>query len=72
MRFWSYKYRFSLQKEVKNQTYFFIFEKYSISAFQRTFDRLHIFKTGRDTTDPIFVSSAPEGTGDLTQQNYSM
>ena len=44
MRFWSYKYRFSLQKEVKNQKYFFIFEKYNISAFQRTFDRLHILK----------------------------
>ena len=59
MRFWSDKYRFSLQKGVKNQKYFFIFEKYNISAFQRTFDRLHIFKTGGDTTDPIFVSSAP-------------
>ena len=59
MRFWSYKYRFSLQKEVKNQKYFFIFEKYNISAFQRTFDRLHIFKISEDTADPIFVSRAP-------------
>ena len=59
MRFWSDKYRFSLQKGVKNQKYFFIFEKYNISAFQRTFDRLHIFKISEDTTDPIFVSRAP-------------
>ena len=58
MRFWSYKYRFSLQKGVKNQKYFCIFEKYNISAFQRTFDHLHIFKTSEDTTDPIFASSA--------------
>ena len=58
MHFWSYKYRFSLQKEVKNQKYFFIIEKYNITAFQRTFDRFHIFKISEDTTDPIFMSRA--------------
>ena len=58
MRFGGYKYRFSLQKGVKNQIYFFIFEKYNVSAFQRTNDRLHIFKISEVTTDPIFVSSA--------------
>ena len=58
MRFGSYEYRFSLQKGVENQTYFFIFEKYNISGFQRTFDRLHIFKISEDTTDSIFMSRA--------------
>ena len=58
MRFWIYEYRFSLQKGVKTKKYFLVFEKYNISAFQRTFDRLHIFKISEDTTDPIFMSRA--------------
>ena len=46
----AYKYRFRLQKGVKNQKYFNIFEKYNVSAFQRTFNRFHIFKIGGDTS----------------------
>ena len=32
-RYGAYKYRFGLQKGVKNQKYFLIFEKYDVSAF---------------------------------------
>ena len=31
--YWAYKYRFALQKGIKIQKYFFIFEKYDVSAF---------------------------------------
>ena len=31
--YWVYKYRFTLQKGIKIQKYFFIFEKYDVSAF---------------------------------------
>ena len=47
----AYKYRFGLQKGVKNQKYLFNFGKYNVSAFQRTFDRLHIFRIGEVTSD---------------------
>ena len=33
MRYETYKYSFSLQKEVKNQKYFLNSEKYNVSAF---------------------------------------
>ena len=47
----AYKYRFGVQKGVENQRYFFRFEKYDVSAFQRTFDHVHIFKIGEATSD---------------------
>ena len=50
-RYGHYKYRFVLQKGVEIQTYFFKFGKYDVSAFQRTFDHVHIFKIGEDTSD---------------------
>ena len=61
-----HKYRFGLQKGVKNQKYFFIFEKYNVSALQRTFDRLHILKPREVTSGWIFVIPAPYGAIDLT------
>ena len=54
----AYKYRFGLQKGIKTQKYFFIFEKYNVSAFYRTFNCLHIFQIGETTPDQLFVSSA--------------
>ena len=50
-RYGAYKYRFGLQKEVKKQKYFPEFGKYDVSAFQRTFDHVHIFKIGEATSD---------------------
>ena len=50
-RYGPYKYRFGLQKGVENQTYFFKFGKYDVSAFQRTFDHVHIFKIGEVMSD---------------------
>ena len=44
--YWAYKYRFGLQKGVKNQKYFFTFAKYDVAPFQRTFGRFRIFKIG--------------------------
>ena len=55
----AYKYRFGLQKGVENQRSFYRFEKYDVSAFQRTFDHVHIFKIGKATSDLSFISSAP-------------
>ena len=55
----TYRYRFGLQKGVENQKYFFKFEKYDVSAFQRTFDHLHMFNIGEATSEQSFVSSAP-------------
>ena len=50
-RYGAYEYRFGLQKGVENQTCFFKFGKYDVSAFQRTFDHVHIFKIGEATCD---------------------
>ena len=50
-RYGAYKYRFGLQKGVEKQTCFFKFGKYDVSAFQRTFDHVHIFKIGEATSD---------------------
>ena len=50
-RYVAYKYRFGLEKEVENQTCFFKFGKYDVSAFQSTFDHVHIFKIGENTSD---------------------
>ena len=44
-----------------------IFEKYDVSAFQRTFDRLHILKPREVTSGWIFVIPAPYGAIDLTR-----
>ena len=47
----AYKYRLRLQKGVKKQKYFLEFGKYDVSAFQRTFDYVHIFTIGEATSD---------------------
>ena len=57
-RYGAYKYRFGLQKGVKKRNYCFLFAKYDVSVFQRTFDRFHIFKNGKVTSGLSFVSSA--------------
>ena len=57
-----YKYRSGLQKGFKKRNYCFLFVKYDVSAFQRTFDRFHIFKNGKVTSGLSFVSSARKET----------
>ena len=59
MWFINHCYGFNLQKGVKDQRDYVIFRKYNVSAFQRTFDRFHIFKIGGNIADLTFVSSAP-------------
>ena len=50
-RYEAQKYSFGLQKGIKNQKYFSKFGKYDVSAFQRTFDHVHIFEIGEATSD---------------------
>ena len=63
----THKYRFRLQKGVKNQKHFFIFEQYIVLTFQRIFDRLCNIKTREARSGWSFISCVPyKGAWDLT------
>ena len=55
------KYRFRLQKGVKNHKYFFGFWKCMTSAFKRTFNRLHTMVTYRERSYWKKLISIPLG-----------